>query len=79
MVVKLSQQYNVGEKSTVILCTYINRYTGTPDKKQKQKQKQYSTTPDMASTWYLNGFSDGSNLGVNNIMSGRNRYTVHLY
>ena len=32
MVVTLSQQYNTGEKSTVMLCTYINRHAGTPDK-----------------------------------------------
>ena len=36
MVVTLGQQYNVGEKPTVILYTYINRHAGTPDKKQKQ-------------------------------------------
>ena len=39
MVVTLSQQYNVGEKPTVILYTYIiNRQAGTPEKQQKQKQ-----------------------------------------
>ena len=33
MVVTLGQQYNVGEKTTVILYTsYINRYAGTPDR-----------------------------------------------
>ena len=33
MVVTLGQQYNVGEKPTVILYTYtyINRHAGTPD------------------------------------------------
>ena len=31
MVVRLGQQYNVGEKPTVILYTYINRNAGTPD------------------------------------------------
>ena len=29
MVVTLDQQYNVGEKPTVILCTYINRHART--------------------------------------------------
>ena len=38
MVVTLGQQYNVGEKSTVILYTYINRHAGTPNKKQKQNR-----------------------------------------
>ena len=28
MVITLGQQYNVGEKPTVILCTYINRMQG---------------------------------------------------
>ena len=34
MVVTLGQQYNIGEKPTVILYTksYINRHAGTPEK-----------------------------------------------
>ena len=37
MVVTLGQQYNVGEKPTVILYTYyINLHARTPYKKQKQ-------------------------------------------
>ena len=32
MVITLGQQYNVGEKPTVILYTYINRRAGTPTK-----------------------------------------------
>ena len=32
MVITLGQQYNVGEKPTVILNTYINRHAGTPKK-----------------------------------------------
>ena len=38
MVVPLGQQYNIGEKSTVILYSYINRHAGTPEKQQRQKQ-----------------------------------------
>ena len=30
----LGQQYNVGEKPTVILYTYINHHAGTPEKQQ---------------------------------------------
>ena len=30
--VTLGQQYNIGEKPTVIMYTYINRHAGTPDK-----------------------------------------------
>ena len=36
MVVTLGQQYNIGEKSTVILYTYINRHAGTPEKQRKK-------------------------------------------
>ena len=38
VVVTLVQQYNVGEKPTAILYTYINRHAGTPEKQQKQEQ-----------------------------------------
>ena len=38
MVITFGQQYNVGEKPTVILYTYINRHVGTPT---KGKTNQY--------------------------------------
>ena len=74
MVVTLGQQYNVGEKPTVILHTSINRHAGTPEKQQEQKQCSTSSNmgiiiycyigcKDKAITWYLNGFSEGGNLG----------------
>ena len=75
MEITLDQQYNVGDKSTVILCTYINRHAGTPEKTVKTKQRQCSTPSHMvviiyyyigykykATTWYLTGFPNGSNL-----------------
>ena len=37
MIVTLGQQYNVGDKPTVIMYPYINRHAGTPEKQQKQK------------------------------------------
>ena len=40
MVVTLGQQYNVGEKPTVVLYSYINRHAGPPNK-TKQKTMQY--------------------------------------
>ena len=43
MVVTLGQQYNVGEKLTVILYTYINRHAGT----QKKQRKQNSTSSNV--------------------------------
>ena len=36
MVVTLGQQYNIGEKPTAILYSYINRHAGTPDKQRRQ-------------------------------------------
>ena len=45
VVVTLSQQFNIGEKPTVILYTYINRHAKTPEK--QQKQKQCSTSSNM--------------------------------
>ena len=41
MVVPLGPQYNIGEKPTVMLYTYINRHVGTPD---KTKQKHCRTS-----------------------------------
>ena len=41
MVVTLGQQYNIGEKPTVvILYTYINRHAGTTPEKQRKKEKK---------------------------------------
>ena len=37
MTVTFGQQYNIGEKPTVILYTYINRHAGTPEKQRRQK------------------------------------------
>ena len=37
VVTLLGQKYNVGEKPTVILYTYINRHAGTPEKQQKKQ------------------------------------------
>ena len=63
----IGQQYNVGEKPTVILHTYINRHAGTPEKQRRQN----STSSNMviiyyymgykykATTWYLTGFPNG--------------------
>ena len=78
MVVALGQQYNVGEKPIVILYSSINRHAGTPYKKQKHNRNNVRSSTssnrvviiycfigckDSTSTWHLNGFPDGSNLG----------------
>ena len=63
MVVPLDQQYNIGEKPTVILYTYINRQAGTPEKQRKQKHCSISSSivviiycyigcEDEVTTWY---------------------------
>ena len=47
VVVTLGQQYNIGEKPTVILYTYyINRHAGTPENQLKQKHCS-STSSNM--------------------------------
>ena len=43
MGVTSGQQYNIGEKPTVILYTYINRHAGTPEKQRRKN----STSSDM--------------------------------
>ena len=77
MQITLGQQYNAGEKPIVILYIYINRHAGTPEKHFFFKQRQCSTPSHIhgssnihykgykykATTWYLNGFLTGSNLG----------------
>ena len=43
MVVTLGQQYNIGEKPTVILYTCINRHAGTPEKQPRQNKNSTSS------------------------------------
>ena len=47
MQITLGQQYNVGEKPTVILYIYINRHAGTPEKTLKTNQRQNGTPSNM--------------------------------
>ena len=49
MVVTLGQQYNIGEKPTVILYSYINRHAGTPEKQRRQNSTS-SNNIDESST-----------------------------
>ena len=50
MVVTLGQQYNTGEKPTIMLYTYINGHAGTPDKNKTKTFRVYSTSNNSAST-----------------------------
>ena len=43
MVVALGQQYNVGEKPTIILYAYINRHADTPKEETKTDESGYSS------------------------------------
>ena len=52
MQITLGQQYNVGEKPTVILYIYINRHVGTPEKNIKNK-RQCSTPSHMVAVIYI--------------------------
>ena len=50
MQIKFGQQYNVGEKPTVILYIYINRHVGTPE--NIKNKRQYNTPSDMVVVIY---------------------------
>ena len=65
MEITLGQQYNVGEKPTVILYIYIHRHQGHQKNiKNKTETTYYIGYKYKATTWYLNGFpNDGSNHG----------------
>ena len=58
MVLALGQQYNIGEKPTVILHTYINRHAGTPEKQQKQKHCSASSNMVVIIYCYIIGCED---------------------
>ena len=60
MAVTLGQQYDIGEKPTVILCTYINRHGGTPEKQRKNKIKN-STSNIVVIYCYLGGANPAVN------------------
>ena len=53
MQITLGQQYNVGEKPTVILYTYINHHAGTPEKIFKTNQRQCSIPSHMVVVIYI--------------------------
>ena len=73
MEITLGQQYNVGQKPTVILYIYIiSHHAGRAEKTVKTKQRKCSTPSHMvviiyhymgykyeATTWYLTGFHNG--------------------
>ena len=92
MEITLGQQYNVGEKPTVILYTYINHHAGTPEKTVKTKQRQCSTPSHMvviicsymgykykATTWYLTGFPNVMVVTLGQQYNVGEKRTVILY
>ena len=58
MAVSLGQQYNIGEKPTVILYTYINRHAGTPENQRKQKHCSTSSNMVVIIYCYIVGCED---------------------
>ena len=60
MVVTLGQQYNIGEKPTVIRYTtyIINRHAGTPEKQRKQKHCSTSSNMVVIIYCYIIGCED---------------------
>ena len=72
MVITFGQQYNVGEKPTVILCTFINRHAGTPNK---------TKTKYTMSLYYNSICNIGSRIGMgvdegNLLVTGVERYIL---
>ena len=87
-------QYNVGEKPTVILYTYINRLAGIPEKTVKTKQRQCSTPSHImvviiyfyigykyiaTTIWYLTGFPNGIIVTLGQQYNVGEKPTVILY
>ena len=58
MVVASGQQYNIGEKPTVILYTYIKRHAGTPEKQRKQKYCRTSSNMVVVMIYCYMGCED---------------------
>ena len=92
MVVTLGQQYNVGEnRSPPLYCTLTLIPMQGHQKNSKNKSNVvhlssnmvviiycYIGGKDKATTWYLNGFPVGSNLG-STVQCRGEAHTVHLY
>ena len=53
MIATLGQQYNVGEKDTVIMDTYINHHAGAPSKTKTKTKDTMSL--DYSSICYIFG------------------------
>ena len=53
VVVTLGQQYNIGEKPTVILNTSIKLHAGTPEKERKHKHCSTSSNMVVIIYWYI--------------------------
>ena len=51
-------KYNVREKPTVILCIYINRHAGTPDKNSENKNIVVHTSNMVVIIYCYIGFED---------------------
>ena len=94
VVTLLGQQSIMSGRSPPLYCTLINRHAGTPDKKQKQNRNNVGVVhhqngvviiycfigcSDNASTWYLNGFPDGSNLGSTVYVGEKPTVTLYTY
>ena len=50
MQITMGQQYDVGEKPTVILYIYINRHAGTPEK--QTRDNEYTITRGSSNIHY---------------------------
>ena len=53
MQITLGQQFNVGEKPTVILYIYINRHAGTPENIENKPETMEYTPSHMVVAIYI--------------------------
>ena len=73
MVVTLGQQYNIGEKPTVMLYSYINCHAGTPDKQRRQNSTS-SDNKDESNTIIETRTGDHGD-----VESSQSKYTTPLF
>ena len=79
VVVTLSQQYNTGEKPTIMVYTYIDRRAGTPDKNKKQKHfstklNRFIYSNSAIDLYTIRAYSLEHKKCYNNVVIGKEKY-----
>ena len=81
MEITLGQQYyNVGEKPTVILYTYINRHAGTPEKRHCCCWYKFMGGNTRENPkWVRNNYNTGALLELITMQEHQQKQVVNLY